>query len=104
MQLHGIEQDVVDALMEGIGTAQVEERLKRLLEFARKLTLEPDRLTQQDADAVFDAGWDEETLHAAIGVVCRSSFMSRLVMAHGLTPPDKGSAEENCEGAAPTRV
>lgn len=94
MELHGIEQNVVDALVENIDSAPVDERLKPIFAFARKLTLEPASLSQEDADAVFDAGWDEEALHAAIGVVCRFNFMNRLVMAHGLLPPDEAHARE----------
>ena len=40
--------------------------MRPLLHYARKLTLEPARMTQRDADAVFAAGWGEAELHADV--------------------------------------
>lgn len=97
MQLHGIEQKTVDALIADIASAPVEPKLRPLFAYAKKLTLAPSTLTQADADAVFAAGWDEEALHSLISVTCRFNFMNRLVMAHGLEPPEAGAAMENAK-------
>ncbi len=96
MQLHGIGQPMVDALLADIGAAPVSEKLKPIFAFAKKLTLTPAAMTQADANAVYAAGWSEDALHAAIAVTCRFNFMNRLVMAHGLTPP---GAQEAMAGA-----
>lgn len=96
MQLHGIGQPTVDALLNDIGAAPISAKMKPIFAFAKKLTLTPAAITQADADAVYAAGWDEEALHAAISVTCRFNFMNRLVMAHGLVPPQ---AKEAMEGA-----
>ncbi|MEM9684270.1 MAG: peroxidase, partial [Pseudomonadota bacterium] len=63
-----------------------EPKLKPLLAFVRKLAVAPGEMTQADADAVFDAGWDERALHDAIAVTARMCFMQRLVEGHGFTP------------------
>ena len=97
MALHDIEQQVVDALLADILTAPVEERFKPLFRFVKKLALEPSALTQADADAVYAAGWSEEALQSAIDVACRFSFMNRLVMGYGLTPPDAKTAKLEAE-------
>jgi hypothetical protein len=94
MKLHGIGRAVVDALVVDIDTAPIEQRWKPLIRFIKKLTLTPAELTQADADHVFDAGWDEDALHLAIGVTCRFSFMNRLVMGFGLEPPEAHAAQE----------
>jgi uncharacterized peroxidase-related enzyme len=100
----GIKEDVVDALLEDIETAPVEERFKPLYRFVRKLTLEPAAVGQADADAVYAAGWTEEALDLAISVTCRFAFMNRLVLSHGLVARDfraarasakQGGAESN---------
>ncbi len=96
MQLHGIGQPTVDALLNSISAAPVSEKMKPIFAFAKKLTLTPAAMTQSDADAVYAAGWNEETLHTVIAVTCRFNFMNRLVMAHGLVPPH---AKEAMEGA-----
>ncbi len=97
MQLHGIQQAVLDALIADIETAPIESRLKPLFRFVKLLTLAPQRLTQSEANDVFEAGWDEEALHLAIGVTCRFNFMNRLVMGFGLAPAELSSAQATAE-------
>ena len=67
----GIENGVLDRLLEDMETAPVEARLKPLLAFVRKLMLTPSDMSQADADAVFEAGWDEHALHDAIAIAAR---------------------------------
>ena len=50
----------------------------------RKLTENPSSVTDADAQAVYDAGWSEKTLHDAIMVVCCFNFMNRLLEGHGI--------------------
>ena len=82
----GVENGVLDRLLEDPETAPVEARLKPLLAFVRKLMLTPSDMAQADADAVFAAGWDEQALHDAVAVAARAAFMQRLVEGHGFTP------------------
>jgi len=37
-----------------------------------------------DAQAVFDAGWDESALHGTIALCCMANFMNRLVEGAGI--------------------
>ena len=97
MQLHGIGQATVDGLITDLGNASVDPKMKPIFAFAKKLTLTPAALTQADADAVYAAGWDEEALHTVVAVTCRFNFMNRLVMAHGLKPPEADAAMENAK-------
>lgn len=82
----GIEAGLLDRLLEDPNTAPVEAKLRPLLAFVRKLMLTPGAMAQADADAVFEAGWDEHALHDAIAVTARAAFMQRLVEGHGFTP------------------
>ena len=91
----GVPGGVLDALLEDIDSAPVEDRLKPLLAFARKLTLTPGEMTQADADAVFDAGWDEHALHDAIAITARAAFMQRLVEGHGFVPMPREVARKH---------
>ena len=56
------------------------------------MTLTPARVTQSDVDAVFAAGWDEQSVHQAICVCARFSMMNRLTLGHGLIP-NKANAD-----------
>src|SRR5438105_10253898 len=75
----GIENGVIERLLENAETAPLDARLKTLLAFVRKLMVTPGDMSQADADAVLKAGWDEQALHDAIAVTARAAFMQRLV-------------------------
>ena len=49
----GIEEGLVDKLLENIDSAPVDDKFKPLFKFIRKLTLTPSEMAQEDADAVF---------------------------------------------------
>ena len=80
----GIDVGVLEALMKDVGTAAVEDKMKPLLRYVAKLTTTPATLTQADADAVFDAGWNESEFHMAILVSARFNSINRLVQGHGI--------------------
>ncbi|MDH3702425.1 MAG: peroxidase [Alphaproteobacteria bacterium] len=93
----GIEEGLLDTLLDDPDSAPVDARLKPVLAFVRKLTLSPADMTQADADAVFDAGWDEKALHDAIAVTARMCFMQRLVEGHGFIPISRDLAKEHAQ-------
>ena len=64
----GIDEGVFDELMTDIETAHIDERLKPILRFVKKLTQTPARMTQADADAIFAAGWDEQAFVDAVSI------------------------------------
>ena len=93
----GMDGDAIDKAVEDLETSPVEDRLKPLLAYARKLTLAPNEVGQEDADAVFAVGWDEKALHDAIAVTARMNFMCRLVQGYGFTPMSPEKARRNAE-------
>ena len=93
----GIEDGLVERLVENFASAALEPRLRPLLAFVRKLTLTPADMQQADADAVFAAGWDEQALHDAIAITARMSFMQKLVEGHGFVPLTKEVAREHAK-------
>ena len=94
----GVAAGTVDALMDDIDKAAVDDRLKPILHYAGKLTRQPDGLTQADADAIFAAGWDDQALHDTVSVCALFNFMNRLVEGLGIT------ADSRYFGAAAERI
>ena len=88
----GIPQGLVEQLVRDPQHAQVAPELKALLDFVRKLSVTPGEVVQADADAVFEAGWDEQALHDAIAITARAAFMQRLVQGFGFTPLSREAA------------
>jgi alkylhydroperoxidase family enzyme len=89
----GIEDGLIDRLLDDPESG--EAKFRPLLAFVKKLTLTPGAMVQGDADAVFDAGWDEKALGDAIAVTARMCFMQRLVEGHGFIPMTRDKAKEN---------
>ena len=82
----GIENGLIEHLINDPDSAPLEPRLKSLLAFVRKLSVTPGQISQADADSVFAAGWDEQALHDAIAITGRAAFMQRLVQGYGFIP------------------
>ena len=80
----GVDPGIFEPLMESIEMSPLDDKLKPVFAFLKKLTQTPDKMVQADADAVFAAGWDEKALQDAILVCCCYSFMNRLADGHGL--------------------
>ena len=93
MEALGIEGSLVEALAKDIDTAPIDDKMKPILKFCKKLTLTPSHITRADADAVYAAGWDEDALFNAVAVTCRFNFMNRLTLAYGLEPMDEEAAK-----------
>jgi uncharacterized peroxidase-related enzyme len=93
--IYGIDEAVIDALMIDIDGAPIDDRLKPILRYVRKLNLTPSRITEADAGPVFAAGWDEQALFDAISVCALYNFMNRIVEGSGIKydPLPEGAAE-----------
>lgn len=82
--LLGARKEVFDQLRIGIETASVDEKLKPLLRYAKKLTEAPARITPADAEACYAAGWGDDALMQTVAVACLANFMNRLVEGCGV--------------------
>ena len=80
----GLPAATIAALTEDVARAPVDERLKPILAYVRKLTRQPARMTEADAAAVLAAGWDANALHDAAAICGLFNLMNRLVMGLGL--------------------
>ncbi len=81
-------EDLPGELLEDLDGAPIDDRLKAVFRFARKLTESPARMTDADADAVYDAGWDDTALFHVIAVTAYTNFVNRLVDGIGLESDD----------------
>ncbi|HRJ00883.1 MAG TPA: peroxidase-related enzyme [Hyphomonas sp.] len=100
----GISTDLIDALFADFEAAPVRPELKAMLRYARKLTLEPERIVKADAQALFEHGLSENAVYDLVLVVSLYAFMSRLVQAAGIIPgaeyeaPDDAALEQRRQG------
>ncbi len=80
----GIPEGLMVQLIEDIDKAPIDEKMKPILRYVRKLTLSPSRMAQADADAVFAAGWNDQALHDVASTCALFNFMNRLVEGLGI--------------------
>lgn len=81
----GIDEGLIDTLMQGVDAAPVDERLKPVLAYVEKLTRTPSKIGPSDAQKVYDAGWDEQALFDAISICALFNLMNRIVSGSGIT-------------------
>jgi uncharacterized peroxidase-related enzyme len=90
----GVSEQLIVDLVANVDATEIEPEIKPVLQYLRKLTLTPTQLTQADADAVLDAGWDERALYDAVLVGCLYNFMNRYTDGLGLSVvPEQFDAE-----------
>jgi uncharacterized peroxidase-related enzyme len=89
----GVPSNLIKALLHDIETAPIEARMRPILRYARKLTLTPARMTEADAAAIYDAGWDDDALYSTALVAALFNFYNRLVDGVGLALPEGYVAE-----------
>jgi uncharacterized peroxidase-related enzyme len=57
---------------------------RALLRYAKRLTQNPDQMTDQDVTALRDAGWDDRSIYEATGLVAIFNFIGRFEAASGM--------------------
>ena len=80
----GIPEGLMVKLFESVDEAPIDEKMKPILRYVRKLTLSPSKMTRADAEAVFAAGWNDQALHDAVSTCALFNFMNRFVEGHGI--------------------
>jgi len=86
-QAFGIETSLLEAIVADIGTANVPEPMKPVLQFVARLTREPSRTGPADTDAMRAAGWDDKAIFDVVCVCSFYNFMNRYVDGTGLSAP-----------------
>lgn len=83
-ELFGISGDMVRSLVADPALTAAPEKLRPLLAYARKLTLDQRGIVAEDGESVFRAGWSERALHDLILITSMFNFMNRFVHGHGI--------------------
>lgn len=94
-QAFGIPEGLLEQLLDDIETADIAPRLKPIFTYLKKMNTLPMRLAPADAQAVFDAGWEEEALFEAIEVSGLFNMMNRLVEGSGVNFNYSGNREQH---------
>jgi alkylhydroperoxidase family enzyme len=90
----GIAPEMLNSLLADLTFSAVQPRLRPLFAYVRKLTLSSSELVKADADAIFEAGWNEKTFHDVVAITARMAFMQKLAEGYGFEPfsPEKAKS------------
>lgn len=83
----GIEDGLLEAIIENIDSADIEDKMKVLLKFVKKITKESYKITQKDVDTVLNFGWSKEAYYNTVAICSLFNFYNRLVDSYGLELP-----------------
>ena len=97
----GVDERLLGQLLADPGTAPIDERLKPIFRYVRKLTETPSRMTREDAAQVYAAGWDDRALCDAVAICALFNCMNRLVDGLGIAVASEYFAVSSQRLAAP---
>lgn len=80
----GCPAGAVAVALEDLSSAPIDVRMRPVLAYADKLTASARGVTEADARAVLDAGWDATALYHTVAVTALFNFMNRLVEGSGI--------------------
>ncbi len=89
VKAYGIDAELTRQLQDDIGSADVDDDFRVLLEFVRKVTEGAYRVSESDYERLYAAGWEDDAIHDAIIVTCLFNFMNRLVSSLGIEADDE---------------
>ncbi|UWQ92301.1 peroxidase-related enzyme [Rhodobacteraceae bacterium M382] len=84
-QAFGVDVGVIEAVIQDPLSAPVDPKLRPILSYVSKLTRTPAMMIEEDAKAVYDAGWSEDALFDAVQVCGLFNMMNRILEGTGIT-------------------
>jgi uncharacterized peroxidase-related enzyme len=81
---HGLDQNTFEHILENLDGAAIEERLKAVLNFVKKLSNNPSRIVKSDVFSVINQGFSEEAVMDVISICALANYMNRFVDGFGV--------------------
>jgi len=83
-EIFGVPEGLIDQLITDLESTALPEKMKSALRFAGKLTQNPSKLIQADADAVYASGWNEAAFMNIIEVTALFAMYNRIADGVGV--------------------
>jgi len=80
----GVDENLLEKMLVDVDSSSVDEKMKPVLRYVKKLTESPAKMIQADVDAIFDAGWDENSFHCAVMICALFNMMNRIMDGYGI--------------------
>ena len=83
-EMFGVEEGLIDGLVEDLEAADVSEKMKAALRYSKKLTEQPGKMQSADAESLYAAGWNEAALMNIAEVCALFAMYNRLADGTGV--------------------
>ena len=83
-EIFGVEEGLIDRLIEDPDRVDLSPKLKAALVYAKKLTQTPSKMVQTDADLLYDVGWDEAALMNIVEITAVFAMYNRIADGTGV--------------------
>lgn len=80
----GVDAGLLESMLSDLDNSTVGESLKPVLRYVKKLTESPSKMVQEDADAIFAAGWDEDCFHYTVMICALFNMYNRIMDGYGV--------------------
>ncbi len=80
----GVDDKLLRDLLEDVDSSTVDDKLKPVLRYVKKLTESPARMVQDDVDAILNVGWDENSFHFVVMICALFNFYNRVLDGYGI--------------------
>ena len=75
---------LIDGLAQGHTRLDLAQKDRAMLDYAAKLTRRPGEMTEQDVEALRDAGFDDRAIHDICAVTAYFAFVNRIADGLGV--------------------
>ncbi len=86
-QQFGIADNIMAELMNDVDTSSIDEKMKPVLNYVKKLTETPSIIIEEDAQTIFTVGWSDAALHDLVMITSLFNCMNRIVFGLGVDVP-----------------
>ena len=83
-EMFGVEEDLIDELVEDLESVKIDDKIKAALRYSKKVTENASKLVAGDADALYAAGWDENALMNIVEICALFAMYNRLADGTGV--------------------
>ena len=83
-EIFGVEEGLIDQLVEDFESAELSPKLKAALQYARKLTKTPSKMVPADAEGLYMVGWDEAALMNIVEITSVFAMYNRIADGTGV--------------------
>jgi uncharacterized peroxidase-related enzyme len=83
-EAYGVDENLLGSLLNDIDSSPVDDNMKPVLRYVKKLTESPSKMVQSDVDAILDAGWDENDFHYVVMICGLFNLYNRMMDGYGV--------------------